>query len=87
MTSSTRLEFNDAAIKELLASPALQADIQRRVNNVQQAAAGMYGAKNYIGDVIMTDRPHGAVRVGDVYAARSCMKHNTLLKAMNAGKG
>lgn len=82
-----RIEFNESAIKELLSGPDTVADIQRRVDAVRQAAAGMYGASNYKGDVITTDRAHGAVWAGDVYAARSCAKHNTLLKALDAGKG
>lgn len=82
-----RIEFNESAIKELLTGSATRADIQRRVDAVRQAAAGMYGASNYKGDVITTDRAHGAVWVGDAYAARSCAKHNTLLKALDAGKG
>lgn len=82
-----RIEFNESAIKELLSGSATRADIQRRVDAVRQTAAGMYGASNYKGDVITTDRAHGAVWVGDTYAARSCAKHNTLLKALDAGKG
>lgn len=82
-----RIEFNESAIKELLSGSATRADIQRRVDAVRQTAAGMYGASNYKGDVITTDRAHGAVWVGDRYAARSCAKHNTLLKALDAGKG
>nr|DAL98452.1 MAG TPA: hypothetical protein [Caudoviricetes sp.]DAM40420.1 MAG TPA: hypothetical protein [Caudoviricetes sp.] len=82
-----RIEFNESAIKELLSGSATRADIQRRIDAVRQTAAGMYGASNYKGDVITTDRAHGAVWVGDTYAARSCAKHNTLLKALDAGKG
>lgn len=82
-----RIEFDESAIKELLTGSATRAAIQRRVDAVRQAAAGMYGASNYRGDVVTTDRAHGAVWVGDGYAARSCAKHNTLLKALDAGKG
>lgn len=81
-----RIEFDESAIKELLTSSATRADIQRRVNAIRQAAAGMYGASDYRGDVIQTDRAHGAVWAGDRYAERSCAKHNTLLKALDAGK-
>lgn len=84
--SSVKLEFNDNAITALLKGPEVTADIQRRVNAVKQAASSMYGASNYKGDVVATDRAHGAVWVGDTYAARSCAKHNTLLKALDAGK-
>lgn len=83
----SRLEFNEGAIKELLSGSATVAEIQRRVDAVRAAASGMYGASDYRGDVKMTDRAHGAVWVGDTYAARSCAKHNTLLKALDAGKG
>lgn len=82
-----RIEFNESAIKELLTGSATRAEIRRRVDAVRQTASGMYGASNYRGDVITTDRAHGAVWVGDTYAARSCAKHNTLLKALDAGKG
>lgn len=82
-----RIEFNESAIKELLSGSATRADIQRRVDVVRQTAAGMYGASNYKGDVITTDRAHGAVWAGDRYAERSCAKHNTLIKALDAGKG
>lgn len=85
--SSVRIEFNDGAISDLLKGPEVTADIQRRVNAVKQAASGMYGATDYRGDVIQTDRAHGAVWAGDRYAERSCAKHNTLLKALDAGKG
>lgn len=84
---SVKLEFNDGALAALLKGPEVTADIQRRVDAVKQTAAGMYGASNYKGDVVQTDRAHGAVWVGDAYAARSCAKHNTLLKALDAGKG
>lgn len=83
----SRLEFNEGAIKELLSGSATVAEIQRRVDAVRAAASGMYGASDYRGDVKMTDRAHGAVWAGDRYAARSCAKHNALLKALDAGKG
>lgn len=82
-----RIEFNESAIKELLSGPDTVAEIQRRVDAVRAAASGMYGASDYRGDVKMTDRAHGAVWAGDTYARRSCAKHNTLLKALNAGEG
>ena len=84
--ASMRLRFNDSAIKGLLTGAALSADIQRRVDAVKSTASGMYGATDYRGDVMITDRAHGAVWAGDRYAERSCAKHNTLLKALDAGK-
>lgn len=83
----SRLEINEGAIKQLLSGPDTVAEIQRRVDAVRAAASGMYGASDYRGDVKMTDRAHGAVWAGDTYARRSCAKHNTLLKALNAGEG
>lgn len=37
----------------------------------------------YKGDVIQTDRPHGAVRAQTPQARRENAKNNTLLKAMH----
>lgn len=86
MGTSMRMEWNEKAIKDLLNSPELEAEIQKRVDAVRDTAASMYGATNYKGDVIHTDRCHGAVWAGDQYARRSCAKHNTLLKALDAGR-
>jgi hypothetical protein len=39
----------------------------------------------YVGDVITTDRPHGAVRPTTFEAKRDNAKNNTLLKAVQGG--
>lgn len=39
-------------------------------------------SEGFVGDVIMTDRPHGAVRVETPAARRLNAKENTLLKAV-----
>ena len=38
--------------------------------------------EGFVGDLIITDRPHGAVRAETIQAKRKNAKHNTLLKAM-----
>lgn len=49
--------------------------------NQRTAEIASRAGDGYVGDVIWTDRPHGAVRAGTVKASRSNAKHNTLLKA------
>lgn len=39
--------------------------------------------EGFVGDVIITDRPHGAIRAETIHAKRKNAKHNTLLKAMH----
>lgn len=82
----SNLKFNQQAIKDLLNSPSVTADVQRRVDAVKAAANSMYSSDGYEGDVIHTDRAHGAVWAADQHARRSCAKHNTLLKALDAGR-
>lgn len=82
----SQIKFNEQAIKDLLNSPSVTADIQRRVDAVKAAANSMYAADGYEGDVIPTDRAHGAVWAADQHSRRSCAKHNTLLKALDAGR-
>lgn len=81
------VRLNRSGVLDVLNSPGVRADIEARTQAVTQAARGMHDAKGYVGDVITTDRPHGAVRAVDRHARRSNAKHNTLLKALDAGRG
>ena len=85
--SGVRVRINKSAIDEILNSPEVNADIQRRVNAVRDYANSMFSANGYKGDVMKTDRPHGAVWAGDLHSRRSNAKHNTLMRALDAGKG
>ena len=81
-----RVRTNRRGILDVLNSPGVRKDIETRVDAVTRAAQGMHDAKGYTGDVIATDRPHGAVRATDMQARRSNARHNTLLKALDAGR-
>lgn len=52
------------------------------VTQYTDAIAGRAG-EGYMGDVIWTDRPHGAVRATTYKARVDNAKHNTLLKAVH----
>ncbi|QPK80817.1 hypothetical protein G7Y41_07085 [Schaalia sp. ZJ405] len=41
--------------------------------------------EGFIGDVVWTDRPHGAVRASTKDAAQRNARENTLLKAVQSG--
>lgn len=87
MAKGVKVKVDSKAVKAILNSAEVNAEIQRRVDRVTDAANSMYGASGYKGDVKKTDRAHGAVCPADVYSKRSNAKHNTLLKALSAGKG
>lgn len=82
----TKVRLDRKGFSELLNSPEVRDDIQRRVNAVRDRANGMFNADGYQGDVITTDRPHGAVWAGDLHSRRSNRAHNTLMKALDAGR-
>ena len=81
-----RVRLHSRGVLDVLNSPGVRADIERRTRAIAHAADAMQNAKGYVGDVIDTDRPHGAVRAATVHARRSNAKHNTLLKALDAGR-
>lgn len=87
MAKGVKVKVDSKAVKAILNSAEVNAEIQRRVDRVTDAANSMYGASGYKGDVKKTDRAYGAVYPADVYSKRSNAKHNTLLKALSAGKG
>lgn len=84
--SKPRVKLHSHGVLDVLNSPGVYADIERRTLAIANAADVMHEAKGYVGDVITTDRPHGAVRATTMHARRSNAKHNTLLKALDAGR-
>lgn len=73
MAQKVKIELN-ADTLNALTKPAIE--------QLTQEIAARAG-EGFVGDVIITDRPHGAVRPATVHARRSNLKHNTLLKAVN----
>lgn len=81
-----RVEMNHSGAREILNSPEIQAELLRRANRIREAADGM-GSGVYAADVKPgKSRAHAMVKTTDFKSMASNAKHNTLLKAWNAGK-
>lgn len=63
---------------------ALGAATQGAIEELTAKIATRCGS-GYFGDVIWTDRPHGAVRATTYKARLDNARHNTLLKAAQGG--
>lgn len=68
-------------VKVSLNMQALGKLTQPLIEQTTREIAGRAG-EGFVGDVIWTDRPHGAVRAETPKARASNARHNTLLKAM-----
>ncbi|KFI49745.1 hypothetical protein [Bifidobacterium biavatii] len=84
--AKVKVRLHSSGVLDVLNSAGVRNDIERRTEAITAAANRMHNAKGYVGDVIKTDRPHGAVRATTRYAKRSNAKHNTLLKSLDAGR-
>lgn len=81
-----KVKINYAGARVLRNSPEVQADLLRRARLIQ-ARAGTSGAE-FDADVQPgKSRAHAIVRTTDLKSQRSNAKHNTLLKALDAGAG
>lgn len=81
-----RVEMYHSGAREILNSPEIQAELLRRAERIREAANGM-GSGVYEADVKPgKNRAHAMVKTTDFISMKSNAKHNTLLKAMNAGK-
>ena len=69
-------------VKVKLNASALTALTLPAIEQLTQEIAARAG-EGFVGDVIITDRPHGAVRAETIQAKTKNAYHNTLLKAMN----
>lgn len=85
--AQVKVKLDRQGVLEVLNSQGVHDDIQRRVDAVRNAANNAHNSKGYKGDVIKTDRPHGAVWAADKHACASNAKYNTLMKALDAGRG
>lgn len=64
--------------------PNLAATTQGAIEDLTSKITERAG-EGYTGDVIWTDRPHGAVRATNYRAKLDNARHNTLLKAAQGG--
>lgn len=74
--SDVRVDINYVALSRLL-FPAVEKVVEDMAARCNATLEEDYG---YVGDVIMTDRPHGAVRAVSPHAHASNRVHNTILK-------
>ena len=81
-----KVRINTKGVLDVLNSDGVRSDIQRRVDAIKARANSLHTADGYEGDVMTTDRPHGAVWAGDLHSRRSNARYNTLLKALDAGR-
>lgn len=84
MASKVRLKFNNPAFAQLRTEPGVRADIKARAESVAEAAGEGV-------EVLPIQEPRSRARalVGPVTgeAARRVAKDNTLIRALEAGRG
>ena len=81
-----RVEMNHSGAREILNSPEVQAELLRRAELIRKSADGM-GNGVYASDAQPgKSRSHAMVKTTNFESMASNLKHNTLLKALNAGK-
>jgi len=78
-----RFRVNSAGARQLMNSPAMQADLLSRATSIKARADGM-GSGVYAADVQAgRNRAHAMVKTTDALSMASNAKHNTLLKALS----
>ena len=81
-----RVKMNYAACTELRNSQAMQDDLLARAERIKSRAE-TFGNGKYVADVQPgKTRAHAMVKTTDVVSRASNAKHNSLLKAMGAGR-
>ena len=83
MAQKIRVELNSAGIDQLLKSPEVMAELQRRAGRVAAAAGEGFEAETYIG----RDRARAVVRSTTAKAARAEAQDRALTRALDAARG
>lgn len=83
--AKVEVKMNSAGAIELLNSPEIQSFLLAKANAIKASADSM-GSGKYDADVQPgKKRAHAMVKTTDTLSKASNRKHNSLLKAMNAG--
>lgn len=82
MAQRIRIEMNRKGVEELLKSPEVQADLQRRAEAIAQAAGPGMVAEARVGRT----RARASVRTGDFDAILAEARDKALTKAIDAGR-
>ena len=84
--STVKIKWNNEGFRQLRQSPGVKADLMARARRVA-ASAGGEGMGYMVTDLILED-PRGAVSVmATGHAVNHNRKHNSLIRALDAGKG
>ena len=85
----TRLVFNDSALRHLRTSPGMLADIASRVKRIEAAAdsSGAEGLGYASAADVESERVSGAIWTKSMQAIRDNAANNTLIHALDAGRG
>lgn len=89
MASDIRVEINPAGARAVMNSQGVQNELLRRAMNIADAAESVSGSGvTYAADVQPgRNRAHALVKTTDRHSRASNAKHNSLLKALDAGRG
>lgn len=84
--ANVKVKMNSAGARAILNSAGVQGNLLNRANGIKASAEGMGNGK-YSADVRPgKNRAHAMVKTTDFVSIKSNAKHNTLLKALGAGK-
>lgn len=81
--SRVRIELNRAGVRELLTSPAVRADLERRARAIAAAAGSGMEVDSEIG----RNRARASVRTATNAAMRREATERALTRAIDAGRG
>lgn len=79
-----RIEWNRNAIKDLLRSPEVRADLERRAAAIKARADGP--GEHIVDSQIGRNRARASVRTGDYKAAKAEAESANLTRAIDAGR-
>jgi hypothetical protein len=84
--AKVKVKMNSAGARALLNSPEVQKELLRRAELIRSRAEA--SGASFDADVQPgKNRAHAMVKTTDIKSRRSNAKHNTLLKALDAGAG
>lgn len=80
------VKISAAGARALMRSPEVQADLLARAERMRDKADSM-GSGRYAADVIAgKNRAHARIKTTDDLSKASNLKHNSLLKSIDAGR-
>lgn len=88
MAKKIKIKFHRRGFEELRQDPAIKRDLLARAERIKAAASNGGQVEGYVVTDLVREDPRGAVSVmATGHAARSNRRHNSLIRALPAGKG